>query len=176
MTENINTSTNEDNHDDVVDLAVSDIPSSAIASSSTIDSGNIEKVQGVIDSLASSYIEWALDDIKNIEEAYILLEQTPENYTENLQAVFKIAHDMKGQGGSFGFYSISEIGDYLCRFINAIESQPTANIIALIRLHIEAMRIILKEKIKDSQNDMVITVISILKNTLQQYVPDLINV
>jgi hypothetical protein len=38
-----------------------------------------------------------------------------------LHDMFEIAHDMRGEGGSFGFPLVTQIGDILCKYLTALK-------------------------------------------------------
>jgi len=61
---------------------------------------------------------------------------------EDLEKIFEIAHDMKGQGGSFNYPLITIVANDLCRLLESLESAG-AKETEVIRLHIDTMRVII---------------------------------
>ena len=108
----------------------------------------LERAEKVISDLAESYVEWAREDMANLTAAFDDLAAAAEgSRKEHLERIFHIAHDMKGQGGSFDYNLITVIGHGLCRFIEGREDVGPAGIEA-IQLHIESMRVVLAKEIK----------------------------
>jgi len=60
--------------------------------------------------------------------------------------LFKIAHNAKGQGATFGYPLITDIGEHLCRYIERVP-EIQSDEMAVIREHIQAMDTVLKEKL-----------------------------
>ena len=64
-----------------------------------------------------------------------------------LREVFSFAHDMRGQGGSFGYPLLSEIGGSLCHFLETREFQLVGGDNVVIRSHFDAAAAILADEI-----------------------------
>lgn len=106
----------------------------------------LEKAEQVIAGMADSYIEWAGEDIGRLSEALAALSRSGGDM-EKLRPIFQIAHDMKGQGGSFGYQLITVIGDKLCRFVEALEKVDGAEL-EVIRIHVDSMQLVITKRIK----------------------------
>jgi len=68
-----------------------------------VDLEALERAEQVIAGMTDSYLEWVVEDLKKIEAAYNALASASGDGREEMQAVFQVAHDIKGQGGSFGY-------------------------------------------------------------------------
>ena len=62
--------------------------------------------------------------------------------------MFQIAHDIKGQGGSFGYDLMTVIGNELCRLIERVDTYGEAEVQA-IKVHIDALKLVIKSNMKD---------------------------
>ena len=67
--------------------------------------------------MTDSYLEWVVEDLKKIEQAFSALESASGDKKEEMNGVFQVSHDIKGQGGSFGYDLMTAIGNELCCFI-----------------------------------------------------------
>lgn len=109
-----------------------------------VDAAAIERAERAIANMKGSYIEWVANDFKRVEAAYADLVAGEGERKDNLDRIFSVAHDMKGQGGSFGYELVTKIGNHLCR---AIEKFGDHNSTSLeneaIRIHIEAMKLVI---------------------------------
>ena len=98
----------------------------------------------VLNDLAKDYEVWVQKDLQNLQKAYEKALQTPQDsrVPVMMQEVFKIAHDMKGQGATFGYDLITDIGNHLCRYV---EKQPVFNDtqMTVVKVHIDALAEIL---------------------------------
>ena len=64
-----------------------------------------------------------------------------------MNGVFQVSHDIKGQGGSFGYDLMTAIGNELCRFIEKAD-KVGAGEIAAIKLHIDALKMVIAQDLK----------------------------
>ena len=106
----------------------------------------LEKAEQVIAGMADSYIEWAAEDAARLSAALAALGGA-DGDVEKLRPIFQVAHDMKGQGGSFGYQLITVIGDKLCRFIETLERVGTVEV-DVIRLHVDSIQLVIAKRMK----------------------------
>ena len=97
--------------------------------------------------MSDSYLEWVEEDLKRMDVAYKNLEQAETPRKEEADVVFQIAHDIKGQGGSFGYDLMTVIGNELCRLIERTESFGSAEVQA-IKVHVDALKIVIQTGMK----------------------------
>ena len=107
----------------------------------------LRKAEAAIEGMCDDYLDWVQKDLADIDAAFDLLLSQKGSERENLYRIFLLAHDMKGQGGTFGFNLITTIADQLCRLVDKKEFM-NENEIDAIRVHIDAMRLVIKNKIK----------------------------
>lgn len=112
-----------------------------------VDLDAIERAEQVIANLADDYINWAKEDLVKLEDAYKKLKEGKGNQKELLQGVFNVAHDMKGQGGSFGFELMTAVGDKLCRLVEKLDKVGPKEI-EKIRIYVDAMQVIISRGLK----------------------------
>ena len=48
--------------------------------------------------MTDSYLEWVVEDLKKIEQAFSALESASGDKKEEVNGVFQVSHDIKGQG------------------------------------------------------------------------------
>lgn len=78
-----------------------------------------EKAIAVINDLAKEYENWVRADLKRLGEAYekALFQKTPARDQILKADVFRISHDIKGQGATFDYELMTTVGNHLCRYI-----------------------------------------------------------
>ncbi len=63
--------------------------------------------------------------------------------------LFRLSHDLKGQGGSFGFDLLTDVAASLCRLLHRLDtSEPTVLQRSAIDLHVRAMEAIAQKKVR----------------------------
>jgi hypothetical protein len=105
----------------------------------------LEKAENALADMADDYLEWAARDMIILQYAYEDLCEGDGNRNEYLDQVFSISHDMKGQGGTFGYDLVTKVGTYLCRLIEYYDktiSEKRLN--DAIGVHIDALNLILE--------------------------------
>jgi hypothetical protein len=58
-----------------------------------------------------------------------------------------VAHDIKGQGGSFGYHLMTAVGNQLCRFIENCSTWGPAELDA-VKVHIDAMKLVIAQRME----------------------------
>jgi chemotaxis protein histidine kinase CheA len=112
----------------------------------------IKKAETVISNLAEKYVEVADLDLANLMKTTEALKADPGNREKRMKAVFLVAHDMKGQGGSFGYPLITAVCNQLCRFIEKVEEEPSPTENDIISLYVNAVGVVIRGKIKDADS------------------------
>ena len=107
----------------------------------------LARAEAVIADMADDYVTWAKEDLVNLQAALAKLRATKGDNSAEVEAIFQIAHDVKGQGGSFGYPLMTEIGHHLCRFLESLESANAAEI-DVIGVHIDALKLVITKKMK----------------------------
>jgi hypothetical protein len=109
----------------------------------------IERAEQVIVSMKDDYVKWAAEDIAKMEaEFQRIAKMPPDQRTEPVKRdLFGISHDIKGQGGSFNYQLMTEIGNQLCRFIERSERFDAAEMDA-IKVHMNSMKLVILQKME----------------------------
>ncbi|NQV83863.1 MAG: Hpt domain-containing protein [Rhodospirillales bacterium] len=112
-----------------------------------VDLEALERAEKVISGMTDSYLEWVAEDLIKIEKAYTLLVASNGDGKEEMKGIFQIAHDIKGQGGSFGYGLMTAIGNELCRLIEKTDV-PGPGETEAIKLHIDALKLVIGGDLK----------------------------
>lgn len=107
-----------------------------------------EKAMAVLNDLAADYLIWVQDDLKKLSDTYDMSLKASGTERANLisQDLFRIVHDMKGQGATFGYDLITDIGNHLCRYIERFDAFEE-NQMNAIKMHIDALREIIQNQL-----------------------------
>ncbi|MDD9878029.1 MAG: hypothetical protein OXR84_11370, partial [Magnetovibrio sp.] len=68
--------------------------------------------------------------------------------------MFDIAHEIRGQGGTFGFDLISTIGDSLCKFLDG-RARLAGVELEVIKVHILAMKAVFRQDLSGAQPQLL---------------------
>ena len=113
-----------------------------------IDTATIERAEQAITNLAGDYLKWVEEDLEKIQNAAnTLLTAQGGDVAGGLNDVFQISHDMKGQGGSFGYQLITSIGDMLCSLVEGRKEAPP-ELMQAIQVHVATMKLVIAERME----------------------------
>lgn len=123
------------------------------------DERTVKRAEAVINYLAEQYLDVAVQDLSNLEDAVAELKANPDSHVLCLKRIFEISHDMKGQGGSFGYPMITSICTQLCRFVEQLDHSPNKDESTAIDLHIATLKMVIHEGMKDVGGEIAQTLI-----------------
>jgi len=117
----------------------------------------LARAEAAVADLAKSYVTWASADVEKCTEHLAVARATqptpnlPEGAVDDrmiaMQALYAVAHNIKGQGSSFGFPLMTRLGESLCRLTRAKRPFPD-NDLNIVQAHLDAMRLVLAQNIR----------------------------
>ncbi|GAB6053164.1 hypothetical protein JCM17960_19840 [Magnetospira thiophila] len=108
-----------------------------------VDAATLAKAEMAIAELADDYMDWVQADLDSLQDAFDQLSHgNEEEQDDALKRIFGVAHDMKGQGGSFNYPLITQVCYQLCRFLENLD-HPNEKEMEVIQLHINAVQLII---------------------------------
>ena len=101
------------------------------------------------EDLMDTYQGWAVDDLAKLWQTF---QGTGPSAPakERITKMFDMTHDIRGEGGSFGFPLVSVIADSFCKFLEPRQKLGTAEL-EVVKVHILAMRAVFRQDLKGSQ-------------------------
>lgn len=131
-----------------------------------VDAKTLARAEQVIQDLGQDYLNWVEKDLGRLIAAFEAL-QTSSDPKAALQDLFQVAHDIKGQGGSFGYELMTRLGNHLCRLVDSIDTVGPQEQ-AAIQLHIDAMRNVIHERRKGTGDEADLAVVQGLDQLVQK--------
>jgi chemotaxis protein histidine kinase CheA len=104
----------------------------------------VARAEAALTQLSSEFSRWMDDECGKLDKAR---ERTREAGMTGypVEALFRAAHDIKGQAATFGFPMVAEVADSLCRLIERARD-PQRIPPDLIDQHIAAVRAVIREQ------------------------------
>lgn len=124
------------------------LKSKITADASAVDVIALQDAEAAIGSMAEDYLVWVKDDIANLQGAYDKSVADPSGADESREEMYGFAHDIKGQGGSFGYPLMTAVGNQLCKFMEGIEGNLNAAQLQVVKVHIDTLRLIIQERME----------------------------
>jgi len=100
----------------------------------------VAQAEAAVAALRDSYREQLMADVATLLEIWSGLEDgvAPSVIMKQVQS---IAHNVKGQGGSFGYDLVTSIGASLCDYIRSAERE-TPDEINIVHAHIKILKMV----------------------------------
>lgn len=115
-----------------------------------IDPAAIAKAEAALKSLSGNFAQWLNDEITKLEGARQTVRA--EGVTaENMESLYLRAHDLKGLGSTYEFPIITRMAGSLCKLIDDPDKRTNAPLF-LIDAHIDAIKAIVSDQIKDEDH------------------------
>lgn len=131
----------------------------------------LEQAEQALEKLAEDYPDWVSNLIVKLQTQHGRCVDTPERRHEYFEEINRIAHDMKGQGGTFGYPLITTFADSLYGFTN-IKDNITDNHVELVKSHIDAMRVVIKDRVSGSGGEIGKKLTESLNEAIEKYKVD----
>ena len=109
------------------------------------DEGLLSEAEEALNEMSEEYPDWVMtiiDELFEVHRRCVDDEVGRKGYFERINS---IAHDMKGQGGSFGYDLMTILGNDLCRFIEGKKTASDVDI-EVIDLYISTMQIVISKR------------------------------
>jgi len=122
----------------------------------------IMRALNAAEDLVDNYQGWAVDDLEALWRTFLEASEKDPNGTLNVKGMYDMSHEIRGQGGSFGFPLISVVGDSLCKFLEG-KGTIMAKDLDVIRVHILAMKAVFRQGIKGDSSALNHELASLLR-------------
>lgn len=106
----------------------------------------IEVADTAVAELAANYPQRAGEKVSELDRALKALPVSGEA-REAIEALFDIAHDLRGESGTFGFPLATAIAKNLCSVLED-KNQTSEPLREAVRVHIGSLKLVLSEPIK----------------------------
>ncbi len=122
--------------------------------------------------LSDTYVGWTQQALERFKELVAGRERTDTDIDKLRQDLHRIAHDIKGMGGSFGFPLMTDFGTSLCLYLRSLPD-GTPLIVEIIEAHLEAMDMILKDGIRGPGGEREQALVASLAQMVNNEIGDL---
>ncbi|MEH6629324.1 MAG: hypothetical protein V7776_00770 [Halopseudomonas aestusnigri] len=125
----------------------------------------VASAEAALSDMESDYQIWVAEDVRKISEFLTSAKNSAKNNAtisankdqvgeeKFIEEIHAIGHNIKGQAATFNFPLLTSAAKSLCHFIQ--ENEVTAaKRLDLVEAHVDAMKIIISQKIKGSGGDM----------------------
>lgn len=129
----------------------------------------LEEAEKALNKMAEDYPDWVSGLIVKLQEQHGRCVDTPEKRHEFFEEINHIAHDMKGQGGTFGYPLITNFADSLYGFTVKRPGDISDNQIELVKSHVDAMRAVIRGRVSGDGGEIGAELTKSLDEAIAQY-------
>ena len=129
------------------------------------DADAVARAEAALKSLSSQFSRWLQDEIDKLDSA------REQVITEGLTGVggevlYTRAHDLKGLGATYEFPIVTRIAASLCKLIETPADRAAAPV-ALVVSHINAIKVMVKDGIKDESHPVGLAIALSLEHQVE---------
>ncbi len=112
------------------------------------DAGRILKIQEELDSWSDDFVQWTVEYIENLKRLLAAAtNKAPEDRRRDFNRINSIAHELRGQGGIFGYPLVSSVAKSLFELTKDTLDRSDG-CLHLIKNHTETLQIVLRDEVR----------------------------
>jgi CheY-like chemotaxis protein len=113
--------------------------------------------------------DWALGYLATLSSiCERALEQTVDQRARHFKNINLLAHELRGQGGTFGYPIITSVGEMLYKMTQA--PCPTEDrAVTVIKAHVDTMRTVFRDKVTGDGGEIGVQLMQDLKKAIRKY-------
>jgi HPt (histidine-containing phosphotransfer) domain-containing protein len=114
----------------------------------------VARAEAAVADLARNYTAWASADVATCAVHLAAARAASgEGRTEHVRDIHAVAHNIKGQGSSFGYPLMTRLGQSLCQLTRRKPAFSDADL-DLAQAHIDAMKLVLAKEIQGDGGEL----------------------
>ncbi len=131
----------------------------------SVDQAALARAEKVILDMAGSFVDMVHEDVANLHKELEALKSNGGD-AATLDNIYRMTHDIKGQGGSFKYDLITTISRQLCNFIEELKGNVKPADIEVIALHVDALQVVIAQDLKGDGGDVGSNLLSGLEKVI----------
>jgi chemotaxis protein histidine kinase CheA len=120
----------------------------------------VKRAEQAMEELKVEFTDWITKDITRLCEVYDAF--IADKNAARAGDLFRASHDLKGQATTFGYPLIARVASSLSKLIDELGS-PDKIPLPLVGAHVDAIRVIFRDKIKDISDRTALTLVEELE-------------
>lgn len=128
----------------------------------------LARAQAAVEDLAKGYTSWAKADVERARKALEAALGDEPQRAQHVEELFRVAHDLKGQGASFGYPLMTRLADSLCKLTRDRKRSYETRHLDLAKSHLDAMQLVLTKEIKGEGGQIGADLAAKLKSRVEE--------
>jgi hypothetical protein len=110
-----------------------------------VEPAAVRKAEKVFEHLRPEFEANARDEVARLAAAAAALTANPHDIKKR-QEVYMIAHELRGQGGSYGYPLVTKFGDQLCRYLDATDILDARSLV-IVKAAADAIAVVINSAV-----------------------------
>lgn len=140
----------------------------ATATNSAFPRHVMEETETLFEEMISDYPDWVQDSLNRLTALVEVCVNFEEKRIVSFKVINEIAHEMKGQGGTFGYPLVSIFGDSLYDYTGP-NAGLTDSHIQIVKAHVDAMRATINGRIQGDGGEIGKELQNMLERAISKY-------
>ena len=128
----------------------------------------LAKAEAALNDMSEDYPDWVGKLIDQLDEIHNRCHEEGADRKRLFDEINAISHDMKGQGGTFGYPLITTFADSLYTFSYS-KGELSDNHVKVIKAHVDAMRAVIKGRVSGGGGEIGEQLTAGLKQAIQKH-------
>jgi chemotaxis protein histidine kinase CheA len=133
-----------------------------------IDPKALEAANSALEKMSEDYPDWVGKIIVELREHLVRCIDSPTDRQRRFAMIRQIAHDMKGQGGTFGYPLMTAFASSLVDCVGP-RSGTADNHVEIVKSHIDAMSAVIKDRVKGNGGEIGKALTQGLKDAIEKH-------
>jgi hypothetical protein len=130
-----------------------------------LDMSAVKRAEAALATLKNEFADWIAADVQNLADCREAF--ATEANADRQGDLYRASHDLRGQARTFEFPLVERVAASLCRLLDVPRA---ASALPLVDAHVAAIRIIVRDKIRDRTNVMATTLAGELEARVNEFV------
>lgn len=129
----------------------------------------LEEAMAELDKFAEDYPDWVQGQVRELYDLVAKTRDKEENRrTTEFKRINEIAHDMRGQGGTFGYPLVTTVADSLYNFTGSRSSARDSHV-EIVKSHIDTMNAVIKERVEGDGGILGRELLTALEKAIEKF-------
>lgn len=135
-----------------------------------LDPEAMARAEAVFQQASEDYPDWVMATIQELSELHRRCVDDEAVRRSNFEKIARIAHDLQGQGATFGYPLVTSFSTSLNR-LASIKNNISDDHVEVIKAHIDAMRAVIRERIVGDGGALGLELARGLDDVIRRYRP-----
>ena len=114
----------------------------------------LQQAQAEFNKMADEYPQWVQSYLNKLTRLVEVCKEQPDKRHLLFKKLAEMAHDLKGQGGTFGYPLISKTSDSLFNFTEEMDGKILDNHVEIVKAHVDVMKAVINGRVEGDGGDI----------------------